>query len=185
MLPSKDPVLQLRAKGKHGLKQCLAVCVLAVALSAYGYTFLLNHQTVNVPFRAQEILDKCVALKIPAGPPKDFDSRTVSDRFQPGTKPTLIQNAAIFTGARNGTEVVYGDLFLDRGIVKALGYIPPRLLARGDYNIVDAEGKWVTPGLGALLLLFHTLELIGLINAVDLHSHLGLFAAPSLAGGLA
>jgi hypothetical protein len=159
MSPAKDPVLQLRAKGKHGLKQYLAICVLAAALSACGYTFLLDRQTANIPIKAQQILDKCAALKVPAGPPKDFDSRKTSDRFQHGTRGTLIQNASIFTGARNGTEVVYGDLFLDRGIVKALGYIPPRLLARGDYDVVDAGGKWVTPGLGAFFSLFHDLEL--------------------------
>lgn len=111
---------------------------------------------VHVPLRQQEILDKCAALKVPAGPPEDFYTRETSDRYQAGTTATLIRNATIFTGARNGTEVVYGDVLLNGGIVKALGYIPPRLLAlANDVEVVDAGGRWVTPGLGMFSLCLY------------------------------
>lgn len=151
MSSTKGPLLPVTIRRKP-IKQYLAIYALAAVVSLYaGCCFLLDDSSVavKVPFRQQEILDKCTALKVPAGPPKDFDSREISDRYQAGTRAMLIRNATIFTGARNGTEIVYGDVFLDGGVVKALGYIPPRLLARAkDIEVVEAGGKWVTPGLG-------------------------------------
>ena len=76
----------------------------------------------------------------------------------------------IWTGARNGTEIVYGDVLLDKGLVVAVGYIPPSLLevarqsSRSEIRVEDLGGAWVTPGL------------------VDLHSHLGVESAPHLSG---
>jgi imidazolonepropionase-like amidohydrolase len=77
----------------------------------------------------------------------------------------------IWTGARNGTEVVYGDVLLDKGLVVAVGYIPPSLLddvssqsGTTGIRVEDLGGAWVTPGL------------------VDLHSHLGVESAPYLNG---
>ena len=80
----------------------------------------------------------------------------------------------IWTGARNGTEIVYGDVLLDKGLVVAVGYIPPSLLdsvvsqsssSTTDFlRVEDLGGAWVTPGL------------------VDLHSHLGVSSAPELNG---
>ena len=92
-----------------------------------------------------------------------------SERWVPGTPATLLKNAKIWTGARNGTEIVYGDVLLDKGLVVAVGYIPPSVLSAasegtGGFRIQDVAGKWVTPGL------------------VDLHSHLGVSSAPGLSG---
>ena len=87
-------------------------------------------------------------------------------RFVQGTPPTLILNATIWTGGRNGTEVVFGDLLLDKGLVQAVGYIPPAMRAKleDDAVIVNADGAWVTPGL------------------FDMHSHIGVGSAPLLRG---
>jgi hypothetical protein len=114
----------------------------------------------RVPFNAKEILDKCAALKVPAGPPKDFNSRMVSDRFTPGTPSTIIYNARIWTGERNGTEVVDGFVWLANGIVVAVGGFEEQEgvlkelrdgRKRGSLvEFVNAGGKWVTPGLGEL-----------------------------------
>jgi len=114
----------------------------------------------SVPFHAKEVLDKCASLKVPAGPPKDFESRTVSDRYTHGTPPTIIYNARIWTGERNGTEVVDGFVWLDKGIVVAIGGFEEQedllkeLRGSREYGslvkFVDAGGKWVTPGLGEL-----------------------------------
>ena len=96
--------------------------------------------------------------------------RTESDRFVPGTRPVLLRNGNIWTGARNGTEIVYGDVLLDKGLVVAVGYIPQALLdgvsqsATTGIRVEDLGGAWVTPGL------------------VDLHSHLGVISAPLLKG---
>lgn len=114
-------------------------------------------------------------------------------------------NVSIRAGARNGTELVYGDLLLHKGVLKALGYVPRRLLARFDlpesvaarYNItthlrdakdkegldiVDARGGWVTPGLGHYTYLHLLHALIIFYCSVDLHTHIGLDPAPQLAG---
>ena len=114
----------------------------------------------RVPFHAREILDKCAASKVPAGPPEDFHSRTVSDRFTPGTPSTLIYNARIWTGEMNGTEVVDGFVWLKSGIVVGVGGIEEqegilKELRRPRKHeslvkFVDAGGKWITPGLGEL-----------------------------------
>ena len=121
--------------------------------------------------RRRELQAICKNIRTPAGPPKTCCARrTESDRFVPGTPPVLLRNAQIWTGARNGTEIVYGDVLLDRGLVVAVGYIPPSLLdavslsGRTEIRVEDLGGAWVTPGL------------------VDLHSHLGVLSAPSLSG---
>ncbi|KAJ7607296.1 hypothetical protein DFH06DRAFT_1380161 [Mycena polygramma] len=103
----------------------------------------------------------------PLEPTPDFiASRATqgSDRFVEGTPPVLIRNAKILTGARNGTEVVYGDILLDNGVVLGVGYIPSALRQRANLQIIDADGKWVSPGI------------------VDAHSHLGVYSAPALEG---
>ncbi|KAH9943156.1 composite domain of metallo-dependent hydrolase [Epithele typhae] len=92
--------------------------------------------------------------------------RSKSDRFEPGTRPTLIKNITLWTGARNGTEIVYGDIFLDKGLVQGIGYIPEILYVDRDTDVVDAHGGWITPGL------------------VDLHSHIGVTSAPLTAASL-
>jgi hypothetical protein len=116
----------------------------------------------------------CKNIRTPAGPSKKCTKRSESDRFVPGTRPVLrvltSRNGMIWTGARNGTEIVYGDVLLDKGLVVAVGYIPPSLLnglsqsATTELRVEDPGGAWVTPGL------------------VDLHSHLGVSSVPELSG---
>ncbi|KAF9268942.1 carbohydrate esterase family 9 protein [Marasmius fiardii PR-910] len=115
------------------------------------------------------ILEQCRSLKTQAGPPTDFHSRSESDRFVRGTKPTLIKNANIWTGEENGTLVVFGDILLDKGLVKALGNVPESVLSQYEDGeeelvVVDAEHRYVTPGI------------------VDVHSHVGDSSSPALEG---
>ncbi|THH05912.1 hypothetical protein EW146_g9771 [Bondarzewia mesenterica] len=121
----------------------------------------------TVPVNAQETMARCSALKMTPGPHEDFYEREESDRWEPGTNATLIRNATVWTGELEGGEtVVHGDVLLDRGIIKAVGDVPASLLRGMDnLTVVDAEGAWVTPGL------------------VDLHSHIGIYTWPALAGG--
>ena len=137
---------------------------LSLSFGVFGTRALLNpsrgSRFNSVPFHAKEVLDKCTALKVPAGPPKDFHSRTVSDRYTPGTPSTIIYNARIWTGEKNGTEVVDGFVWLEKGIVVAVGGLEEQegVLKglRGSrkhgslVRFVDAGWKWVTPGLGEL-----------------------------------
>lgn len=109
----------------------------------------------NVPINAQEILAQCMSLRATPGPPLAFHSREISDRYEPGTNATLIKNAMIWTGEKNGSVIFHGNVFLDQGVVKSLGKIPQYLLNRPDTTtVIDAKGAWVTPGLGEIDLHF-------------------------------
>ena len=98
------------------------------------------------------ILEQCARLRNVPGPGPSSESdllhRERSDRFEPGTRPTLIKNVTLWTGARNGTEIVYGDILLDKGLVQAIGYVPEWDYSKYDTDVIDAQGGWVTPGLG-------------------------------------
>ncbi|KAG6832608.1 hypothetical protein H0H92_014444 [Tricholoma furcatifolium] len=114
---------------------------------------------------AATIIEQCNSLKAKAGPPTDFHKRRQSDRFVSGTKPVLIKRARIWTGARNGTEVIHGDILLDKGLIKSVGHLYGLQESYGEsLLVVDAKGAWVTPGI------------------VDIHSHLGDAPLPALDG---
>lgn len=118
-----------------------------------------NAATYN--YSKPAILSRCAALKSTPSPSQDFYFREESDRFEPRTNATLIQNCVIFTGKDNGTEVIHGDILLDKGIIKGLGKISGRIIDNTpNLTIINANHAWVTPGL------------------IDLHSHLGLLSAP-------
>ncbi|KAG6821570.1 hypothetical protein H0H93_000079 [Arthromyces matolae] len=78
-----------------------------------------------------------------------FYSRDESDRYEPGTNATFIKNALIFTGERNGSEVIRGSILMDKGIIKSIGKVPEHYAHVAMHaTVIDAEGAWVTPGLG-------------------------------------
>ena len=136
----------------------LALCATVATLSLYACNFYITATSRDAPARvhrvpvnAQGILRQCASLRAVPGPPEDFQARTQSDRFEEGTRPVLIKNAKIWTGARNGTETVEGDILLSGGVVKRIGDIQQSLLNElTDLATVDANGAWVTPGLGML-----------------------------------
>ncbi|KAF5323787.1 hypothetical protein D9619_012926 [Psilocybe cf. subviscida] len=130
----------------------------------------------EVAARRAALVAKCNDVNRPAGPPASFtpSSRLRSadrgnERWVPGTPPVLIKNARIWTGE----EIIeHGDVFVERGLVVAAGFLPPSLLYHikslegtdTKVEIIDAHGRWLTPGL------------------VDIHSHLGVNSAPALSG---
>ena len=114
----------------------------------------LFRRTVQVPLHAERSLARCASLKVAAGPPANFHDRKVSDRFVYGTKATLLHNARIWTGEKNGTEILHGDVFFDKGIIQGVGNVNltaltldlDGMIARGELNVVDVRGAWITPG---------------------------------------
>ncbi len=78
--------------------------------------------------------------------------------YEPVPSPeTIIVNARIYTG--DGSAIDGGYIRFSEGVVKAVGEGSPPAVDPS-VRIVDASGKWVTPGL------------------IDVHSHLGDYPAP-------
>ncbi len=89
-------------------------------------------------------------------------SRFVADPY-PSTyqahpdAPVLIQNATVLTGT--GQRLDNADVLLRDGRIVAVGR---QLQADAGVTRIDAQGKWVTPGL------------------IDVHSHLGVYPSPGV-----
>ena len=73
------------------------------------------------------------------------------------SRTTVIRNATILTAA--GPQIDSGSVLLQNGKVTAVGQTVD---APADAVVIDAAGKWVTPGV------------------IDTHSHLGVYAAPGI-----
>jgi imidazolonepropionase-like amidohydrolase len=73
------------------------------------------------------------------------------------SRATLIRNAFILTGT--GEEIRGGSILLRDGKIAGIG---PDLPVPADATVVDAEGKWLTPGV------------------IDAHSHLGVYPSPGI-----
>lgn len=144
----------------------LVLLSLLVAVSyIYTYPFAKEKPAFRVPAHIQETLARCRALSTLPGPPPSYHSRVRSDRFVEGTKNVLLRNATVWTGekvpvkaganGRDGPEVrvVRGDVWMSGGIVRGVwahgqGDGLQDLIKSGEKNVevVDAGGKWVTPG---------------------------------------
>ena len=77
----------------------------------------------------------------------------------PANAPVLIQGATVLTGT--GERLDGADVLISNGRIQAIG---KGLTAPPDARVVDAHGKWVTPGI------------------IDIHSHLGVYASPAVKG---
>ena len=69
---------------------------------------------------------------------------------------TLLTNATILTGT--GQRLNNADILLANGKVIEVG----NDLAAKDANVIDVQGKWITPGI------------------IDVHSHLGVYPNPQV-----
>ena len=85
-------------------------------------------------------------------------SNPYASTYQPlPNRPTVIRDATILTAA--GPVIENGAVLLQNGKVAAVGRT---VNAPADALVIDASGKWVTPGI------------------IDDHSHLGVYAAPGI-----
>jgi hypothetical protein len=151
-LPSWD---SRRSPDRGRLTSCLVLLV--VALLAANFSDFRSHSTPP-PRNAGSVIARCRSLKLVPGTAPD---RQYSDRFVPGTKPTLLKNAKIWTGSHNGTHVVHGNVLLDKGLIQSVGEVDLASLPP-DTVVVDVKDAWVTPGI------------------VDMHTHLGLDPLPRM-----
>lgn len=86
------PAQRPRSRSRRVWRLLAAVIALAVLQSTTNLFFAQRSmRTVEVPANAQQILDKCALLDVKPGPPPGFNLRKQSDRFVPGTPPTLIK----------------------------------------------------------------------------------------------
>ncbi|KAI0030405.1 carbohydrate esterase family 9 protein [Vararia minispora EC-137] len=125
--------------------------------------------STDLPFNHQKIVARCRTLDRTPSIPHGFHRRTESDRAVPGTPSVLIKNARIWTGEKDGMEVIEGDVFIDGGIIKGVGHFEKDDLDELGYHthkivVLDAKGAWLTPGI------------------VDAHSHIGDASSPELDG---
>ncbi|KAJ3802991.1 carbohydrate esterase family 9 protein [Lentinula aff. detonsa] len=147
------------ASNEHRYKRLL----LLFSIPLLSLCFIVVKPHHPPPRHAPEILKRCQSLKLIPGPPPNFHRRRESDRFESGTKPALIKNAKIWTGLNNGTQILHGDILLDKGIIMGVGHFGTALYDN-DLTVIDAGGRWVSPGI------------------VDIHSHLGDDPSPTLSG---
>ena len=85
-----------------------------------------------------------------------------SDPFESTYEPLppeniLIQDANIYDG--DGNEFSETDVLIQNGKIVAIGRDLP---ATNEFKVIDAAGKWVTPGI------------------IDIHSHMGVYPAPGV-----
>ncbi|KAG6895604.1 hypothetical protein C0992_000419, partial [Termitomyces sp. T32_za158] len=97
-------------------------------------------------------ITQCASISTPAGPGPSYDPATRvstgSERHVVGTPPTLIRNAKIWTGLGNGTEIIHGDILLDKGVIISIGSVSSDMLVQARdarhakaVDIFDAEGS--------------------------------------------
>lgn len=151
-----------RRKDVGVVTACILSILFFLCIRGTAYFNLFN----STPSHAASAVSRCLSLELAPGPSADFHKRKQSDRYVPGTKPYLLKNARIWTGAENGTEVVDADILLDKGLIKGIGHVRQSTLQayKDDLVVIDVRGSWVTPGI------------------VDLHSHLGDASSPELDG---
>jgi imidazolonepropionase-like amidohydrolase len=107
------------------------------------------------PQKAESPTPHATEISAHPGPPA---RAPFSSTYQvPSSPATLIRGATVLTGS--GTRLDQTDVLIENGRIKAVGQT---LTAPAGALVIDATGRWVTPGI------------------IDIHSHLGVYASPSV-----
>jgi len=86
------------------------------------------------------------------------ETKAYESTYEPNDSgDVFIEDARILTGT--GKEILKGSILISSNKVKAIG---ESLSKPPGAKVIDANGKWVTPGI------------------IDIHSHMGVYPAPSL-----
>ena len=86
-----------------------------------------------------------------------FDRDPFESNYKPlASERTLIKSVSLYDGL--GNEFSNFDVLFDNGIIEEIG----KDIVDGDATIIDAKGKWLTPGI------------------IDIHSHMGVYPAPGV-----
>lgn len=86
-----------------------------------------------------------------------FDRDPFESSYKPlASERTLIKSVNLYDGL--GNEFSNFDVLFDNGIIEDIG----KDIVDGDATIIDAKGKWLTPGI------------------IDIHSHMGVYPAPGV-----
>jgi hypothetical protein len=113
----------------------------------------------DLPSFIQHGLDQCAALHSPSPDVSTFSvGRTRSDRYEPAsTRPVLLVNGTLWTGGKNGEEIIHGGaVWMDGGVQRMVGDEDDvRKAIKEEYGDklahkveeVQLDGKWVTPGI--------------------------------------
>lgn len=133
----------------------------AAALGALA-AMLAGCATTATPTNSQPAPQAAAKADKPAPLPPGLDPDTDVNPFPSTYKPLpshplAIVGAHIFTGA--GAEYASGVVLIKDGKIEAVG---ENLAPPAGYEVIDAHGAWVTPGL------------------IDVHSHLGVYASPAV-----
>ena len=86
------------------------------------------------------------------------ETKAFESTYEPNDSgDVFIEDARILTGT--GKEILKGSILISSNKIKAIG---ESLSKPPGAKVIDANGKWVTPGI------------------IDIHSHMGVYPAPSL-----
>ena len=86
-----------------------------------------------------------------------FDRDPFESNYKPlASERTLIKSVNLYDGL--GNEYSNFDVLIDNGIIEEIG----KDILDSDATIIDAKGKWLTPGI------------------IDIHSHMGVYPAPGV-----
>ena len=158
LLPTSQAEDEPPKKRKAALKLSLSTPLLALFsllafLSYHNNAFdfpFPGKPEPPTPGYVKEGIERCKAINR-ANPHFDrYDhSRKESDRFAKGTPGVWLRNGTIWTGEKGGEEILKGwDIRLDGGVVRELrkGGKDGKDVIKGDYEEVQLDGAWVTPG---------------------------------------
>ncbi len=135
--------------------------LMIVAAAACGLSACANESDdaapAETPETAAEAQEAAPATESAEAGPVRPDPDPYPSTYEPypsGT--TLVAGATVLTGT--GERIESGSVLIENGKISAVG---PDLAAPDGATVIDATGKWVTPGI------------------VDIHSHLGNYPSPS------